>query len=508
MPKGQSKAKLSKSRDAVRSTPVTRKGKSRKGCRTRKDPTEGLPVLNVNAAAIDVGCSEHWVAIPPGRAEVTVRGFGCCTAQLRSMADWLQAHKIDTVVMEATGNYWVALYDLLEERGLRPVVVNPRYAKNMTGKKGDIPDCQWMQKLHTYGLFSNSFRPSEPFRVLRTYLRQRESLVAAASQSIQHMQKALTEMNVQLTNVISDISGDTGLRIIDAILQGERDPKELAKLRDARIQATPRDLARALEGTWKEEHLFTLEQARLTYLHYQELIGQCQERIEQQMRVLDSRQPGPEPEASNTPAPNSQKSKSEAKIYQLTEPPPQNSKLTDAQKPAGSFNLTDELKRITGVDLLKVPGLGPVTVQVVLSEIGTDLSRWPTEKHFASWLGLCPDHRISGGKILGRSTRPVVSRARNALRLAAHTLQRSQTALGAKYRRLKSKLGAPKTIVAMAHHLARLIWRMMTEGTEFVETGLEVYEAKFRSQRIRWLKQQAKQFNMQLVELETVNSKN
>jgi len=315
-------------------------------------------------------------------------------------------------------------------------------------------------------------------------------------------------MNIQLTNVISDISGDTGLRIIDAILEGERDPEELAKLRDARIQASPRELARALEGTWKEEHLFTLEQARLTYLHYQELIAQCQEHIEQQMRLLDSRQPSSASEASKpTPAQNSQKSKGEAKIYQLTEPPAQNSNVTDAQKPAGPFNLTDELKRITGVDLLKVPGLGPVTVQVVLSEIGTDLSRWPTEKHFASWLGLCPDHRISGGKILGRSTRPVVSRARNALRLAAHTLQRSQTALGAKYRRLKSRLGAPKTIVAMAHQLARLIWRMMTQGTEYVEAGLEAYEAKFRNQRIRWLKQQAKQFNMQIVELEPVNSK-
>lgn len=308
--------------------------------------------------------------------------------------------------------------------------------------------------------------------------------------------------------MISDISGDTGLRIIDAILQGERDPEQLAKLRDARIQASPRELARALEGTWKAEHLFTLAQARLTYLHYQELIAQCQERIQQQMQVLESRQPSPKPEASNrTPTPNSPKSKSEAKIYQLTQPPPQNSKLTAPQKPAGSFNLTDELKRITGVDLLKGPGLGPVTLQVVLSEIGTNLSPWPTEKHFASWLGLCPDHRISGGKILGPSTRPVVSRARNALRLAAHTLQRSQTAFGAKYRRLKARLGAPKAIVAMAHHLARLIWRRMTQGCEFVETGLEVYEAKFRNQRIRWLKQQAKQLDLQVIELEPVNSK-
>jgi len=509
MPKQQSKAKLPKSTQAGRSKPVVGQGKSRQRRRRVKDPTEGLPVLNRNAAAIDVGCSEHWVAIPPGRAEVPVRSFGCCTAELRAMADWLQAHQIDTVVMEATGNYWVALYDLLEERGLRPVVVNPRYAKNMTGKKGDISDCQWMQKLHTYGLFSNSFRPSEPFRVLRTYLRQRENLVAAASQSIQHMQKALTEMNIQLTNVISDISGDTGLRIIDAILEGERDPQELVKLRDARIQATPRELARALEGTWKEEHLFTLEQARLTYLHYQELMAQCQERIQQQMRALDSRPPGPEPEApAPTPAPSSGIFKSETKIYPLTQPAPQNSNPGDRQKAAGSFHLSDELKRITGVDLLKVPGLGPVTIQVVLSEIGTDLTRWPTEKHFASWLGLCPDHRISGGKILGRSTRPVVSRARNALRLAAHTLQRSQTALGAKYRRLKSRLGAPKAIVAMAHQLARLIWRMMTQGAEYVEAGLEAYEARFRNQRIRWLKNQAKQFNMQLVELQSVNPSN
>ncbi|MCI0623572.1 MAG: transposase [Acidobacteria bacterium] len=211
---------------------------------------------------MDIGAAEHWVAIPPGRAEVTVRRFGCTTADLNELVAWLKENQIDSVVMEATGNYWVVLYDLLEQQQLRPVVVNPRYAKNMSGRKGDIPDCQWMQKLHTFGLFTNSFRPTEPFRILRSYLRQRESLVAAGAQAIQHMQKALTEMNVPLANVISDISGETGLRIIDAILAGERDPKALAGLKDRRIQASTAQFAQALEGHWKEEQLFILYEAK------------------------------------------------------------------------------------------------------------------------------------------------------------------------------------------------------------------------------------------------------
>ena len=482
MPTLNSKPKLNHPTAPI---PQSSKGnrKARKtGRAAPKDPTEGLAVLNPNAAAIDVGCAEHWVAIPPNRAPKTVRCFGCCTAQLEALADWLVAMKVDTVVMEATGNYWVALYDLLEQRQLRPVVVNPRYAKNMSGKKGDIPDCQWMQKLHTFGLFSNSFRPAEPFRVLRTYLRQRESLVVGASQAIQHMLKALTEMNVQLANVISDISGETGLRIIDAILEGELDPRRLAELRDRRIKASLPELVAALEGHWKDEHLFTLEQARLTYSHYQEQIAQCDERIQQQMRALDCRAP-----AGAVATPSASQSEDQPSGKGSTPPP---------------FKLGDELKRITGVDLMKVPGLGPLTIQVVLSEVGVDLSRWPSEKHFASWLGLCPDHRISGGKILGRSTRPVVSRARNALRMSAYTLERHTGSMGAKYRRLKRRLGAPKAIVAMAHHLACLIWRMLTRGVEYVEKGLEAYEAKFRAQRLRWLKKQAQDLNMQLVELQ------
>lgn len=474
-------------RQARRSVPVkasqARAGDAKpktKKQRKRKDPTVGLPVLHPNAAAIDIGAAEHWAAIPPGRGEPCVREFGCCTADLRELADWLQANGIETVVMEATGNYWVSLYELLEERKLNPVVVNARYAKSMTGRKADKDDAAWMQKLHTFGLFSNSFRPPEPIRVLRAYLRQRETVVALAAQAIQHMQKALVEMNVQLTNAISDISGETGLRIIDAILSGQRGPEALARLKDSRIRASHQQLARCLEGHWKDEQLFILEQARLTYAHYQEQLRQCTERIEAQMKALESR----EVNAGATPKAATEVAKD--------------------KKPA-RFDLSAELRRVVGVDLTAIDGIGPVTAQVVLSEIGTDMSRWRTEKHFSSWLGLCPDHRISGGKILGRSTRPVVSRARNALRLAAYSLEHSQSWLGAKYRRLKRKLGAPKAITAMAHHLARLIYLMIKHGEQYVDKGIKVYEERYRAQRLKWLQKQAGEFKMKLVEDEEVS---
>lgn len=466
-------------------TPYSAKVKAARRRRQKRfDPTEGLLVANPNAAGIDVGGAEHWVAIPPNRHQPAVRRFGCCTADLQGLADWLEASQVDTVVLEATGNYWVVLYDVLEERHLRPVLVNPRYAKNMSGKKGDVADCQWMQKLHTYGLFANSFRPEEEFRVLRSYLRQRENLVELSGTAIQHMQKALREMNLQLTNVISDISGETGLRIIDAVLAGERDPQQLAGLKDPRIKAGREEIARALEGYWKDEQLFILEQARLSYAHYQEQLLQCQERIEQQMRALASRLP-------EAPAPAGDPA---AKTYVLKASP-----RTAQPSCSAPFNLSVELKRIVGVDLTQIDGIGAVTAQVVLSEIGTDMNRWPSEKHFASWLGLCPDHRISGGKILGRSTRPVVSRARNALRLAAYGLERSQSAIGAKYRRLKRKLGAPKAIVAMAHHLARLIYRMIKYGHDYVDKGMAAYEAKYRGHRLNWLKKQAQELNVQIL---------
>ena len=474
---------IEKSKRKTRKIGSRSAGANRKA-RVAKDPTEGLQVANPNAGAIDIGCTEHWVAVPPGRSQDAVRKFGCCTADLKALADWLSECGVDTVVLEATGNYWLVLYDLLEERQLRPVVVNPRYAKNMSGKKGDIPDCQWMRKLHTYGLFANSFRPSEPLRALRTYLRQRESLVVAAGQSIQHMQKALTEMNVQLANVISDISGDTGLRIIDAILAGERDPKSLARLKDWRIRASEADIARALEGHFKPEQLFVLEQARLSYAHFQEQMLQCEQRMQQQMRAIESRVA----DSPKAPMSGTESVSGQAKADG-----------SQAQATAQPFNLQSELRRIVGVDLTAIDGIGALTAQVVLSEVGTDMKPWPSDKHFSSWLGLCPDHRISGGKVLARSTRPVVNRARHALRMAAYTLEHSHSALGAKYRRLKHRLGAPKAIVAMAHHLARLIYRMIKFGHAYVDKGKEAYEAKYREHRLRWLEKQAQKLNLKLV---------
>jgi hypothetical protein len=307
------------------------------------------------------------------------------------------------------------------------------------------------------------------------------------------MQKALTEMNVQLANVISDISGETGLAIIDAILAGERDARALAKLKGPRIVASLATLARALEGHWKEEELFRLEQARLSYAHFQEQIQQCQERIEQQMRAIEGRCPVP---SSVGPLPAS----AEAQVVDQGEERGGGSKVSRSER----FDLSAQLKRILGVDLTKIDGIGPVAAQVILSEVGLDMSRWPTEKHFGSWLGLCPDHRISGGKILGRSTRPVVSRARNALRLCAYTLTHSKSWLGAKYRRLKAKLGAPKAIVAMAHHLARLIYRMIKNGEEYVDKGMAAYAAKYRAQRIQWLRKQAEELHLELVDSKVV----
>ncbi len=434
-----------------------------------KDPTKGLEVTNPNAAAIDVGSAEHWVAIAPQRAKESVRSFGCCTEDLEALVKWLKKSRVDTVVMEATGHYWMVLYDLLEAAQLNPVVVNPRYAKNMSGKKGDIPDCQWMQKLHTYGLFTNSFRPTEVVRTIRTFMRRRENLVSAASQCIQHMQKALTEMNIQLTNLISDISGETGLRIIDAILDGERDPEALALMKHGRIKASVKKLARALRGHWKDEQLFVLRQARCSYIHHQNQIEQCALQIEKRMLEMDSRQTA-DPTVAISP-----------------------------KKKSRSFDLSNELRRIFGVDLTQLPAIGPVTAQTVLSEIGNDVSSWPTENHFSSWLGLCPDHRITGGKIFSRSTRPVVNRVRNALRMAAFTLDHSHSALGAKYRRLKRKLGAPKAIVALANHLAKIIYRMIKFGQNYVDVGMKAYEEKFRAQHIRWLQKKAKNLGLKLV---------
>jgi transposase len=432
-------------------------------------------MLNLNAAGIDVGNREHYVAVPPGRDPQPVRKFGSFTADLHRMAQWLKACGVDTVVMQATGVYWVGLFQVLQDYGLNPQVVNAQHTKSLPGRKSDVQECQWLQKLHTFGLLNRSFRPAQDIGVLRCYLRQRENLVSAASTCIQHMQKALTEMNVQLANVISDITGITGMAILRSMVAGERDLHKLAALKQRQIRASQQEIAQSLEGNWRPELLFVVGQNLDLYDVYLDEIQKCDKQIETHMNSMKS------------------------KIDPATKKMPDSRHGHKKRKHGPQFDLRQHLYRLAGVDLTQIDGLDVQTVQTIVSEIGTDMSPWKTEGNFASWLGLCPDNRTSGGKVLKRRTRHVVNRAATALRIAAWNLIRSQSALGAKFRRLRARLGAPKAITAMAHQLARLVYRMLKFGKEYVDRGTEHYEAKYRLNQVKWLTTQAAALNLKLI---------
>jgi transposase len=446
-----------------------------KGKRTKMD---GLPQINPDAAGIDVGNAQHWVAVSPDRDPEPVRRFDCFTADLYALADWLKRCRIKTVAMESTGVYWIALYEVLESCGFEVCLVNARQAKNLPGRKTDVKDCQWLQQLHSYGLLTRSFRPQIEIVILRRYLRHRGTLVQEAGTCIQRIQKALTEMNLQLANVISDLSGMTGLRILHAIVQGERNSQRLAAMRDRRMKASEEEIAKSLHGNWREELIFVVEENLSLYEIYQQKIGGCDERIEQHLKGMS------------------------AKVDDATNPIPCPRKRKRAHGNAPTFDLRRELYRVTGTDLTQIDGIDVVTAQTILADTGADMSAWRTEKHFVSWLGLCPDHRISGGKVLKRGTRKVVSRAATAFRLAASTLRRSQSALGAKYRRLQSRLGPAKTITAMAHHLARLFYRMVKYGSQYVDHGMAAYEERFREQQLKWLSKKAAELRFRLTPME------
>jgi transposase len=435
------------------------------------DQLMNLEVLHPNAAGIDIGNAAHYVAVPPDRDTEPVRRFACFTQDVRAIADWLKQCGIVTVAMQSTGVYWLPVYEVLVERGFEVFLVNARHTKNLPGRKSDVQECQWLMKLHTYGLLNNSFRPTEEICVLRTYWRQRDEHVKAASAVIQRMQKVLTEMNVQIANVISDISGVTGMAILDAILKGERDRYQLADLANPRIQASKEEIARSLEGNWRPELLFVLRQQRDLYHEYQKRIGECDEVIQLHLRTLeDKAQPENKPEN------------------------PKRGKRAGGNAPR--FDLRGELYRITGVDLTRIDGIHVMIAQTILSEVGLDMSRWPTEAHFASWLGLCPDNKITGGKIYHRGSRHVENRAATALRMAATSLWRSKSYLGAKFKRLRTKLGAPKAITAMAHHLARLVYRMLKYGQEYIDKGMEYYQQRYQNQQIKWLEKKAEDLGL------------
>jgi transposase len=432
----------------------------------------GLEVVHPDAAGIDVGNSAHYVAVRPERDPEPVRRFECFTADLYRMADWLQSCGVKTIAMQSTGVYWIPLYDILEERGFRVYLVNARYTKNLPGRKTDVQESQWLLKLHTYGLLGASFQPTSAIRVLRTYWRQRAEHIRGAAACIQRMQKTLTQMNVQLANVISDISGLTGQAIVRAILAGERDPEKLAALSHPRIRASRTEIAKSLEGNWRPELLFVLQQEVAMYDAYQNRIDECDQQLRTQLAEMDGTTTA---HTESAPARKPKKGKN-----------------------APQFNLGSELSRISGVDLTRIDGIDVMVAQTLISEVGFDMSRWKTEAHFASWLGLCPDNRISGDKVLSKGTRGVVNRAATALRQAACTLLRSRSYLGAQYRRLRIRLGAPKAITAMAHRLARLVYRMLKYGQAYVDKGTEYYESRFREQQVHLLRKKAAKLGLQV----------
>ncbi len=449
------------------------KGKGKKKAeRGAQDWTLNLDVVHPNAAGIDIGNESHYVAVPPDRDAEPVRQFACFTEDLRRMAGWLKSRGIDTVAMQSTGVYWLPAYEILIEEGLEVFLVNARHTKNLPGRKTDVQECQWLLQLHTFGLLNNSFRPPEEICVLRAYWRQRAEHVASATACIQRMQKVLTEMNVQLANVISDISGWTGLAIIQAILAGERDRYQLADLADARIQATREEIARSLEGNWRKELLFILQQELNLYHIYQQQIAECDTALAAHLQTLDDKA---EPASPVPPAKANKKAGSNA---------------------PSSFDLRGELYRISGTDLTQIDGINVMTAQTIIAEVGVDMSRFPSEAHFASFLGLCPDNQITGGKVRRRGTKHVQNRAATALRLAATSLWRSKTYLGAKFRRLRARLGAPKAITAMAHMLARLVYRMLRYGEQYVDKGLKYYEEKYREHEIRSIQKKAKDLGL------------
>lgn len=446
----------------------------RAGGKTRR--VSKISEVQRNAAGIDVGAESHYVAVPQDSDEEPVRNFGAFTGDLYRLADWLEVCGIELVAMESTGVYWIPLFQVLEERGFDVKLVDPQRLRSVPGRKTDVVDCQWLQQLHSYGLLAGAFRPSEQIRQLRSYLRQRSMLIKYASQHIQHMQKALTQMNIKLQHVVADVTGKTGMQIIRAIIAGERNPQELAKLRDYRTKANEETIAKALQGHWRAEHLFELAQAVELYDIYQEKIAQCDQRIQAHLDTFDDR--------------------SDGKLGL------RDAKKKKQQHNAPSFDLRAYLYRMTGVDLTKIDGVDGYTALKVISEIGLDMTRWPTVKHFASWLGLCPCNKITGGKVKSTRTKPSANRAAAALRLAANSLHRSNSALGAFLRRKKAQIGKPEAITATAHKLARLIYSMLRYGHEYVDAGQEYYEREYRGRALKNVTRRAKELGYKLVEMD------
>ena len=438
-------------------------------------------VYQPDAAGCDIGAREIYVAVPEDRDEHPVRKCGTFTGELHMMAEWLVQCRIKTVAMESTGVYWIPVYDVFEKHGLEVQLVNPRNMKNVPGKRTDYHECQWIQYLHSMGLFSGAFRPDADVRAVRILMRHRSDLVDMASQHVQHLQKALTQMNVQFQHVISDITGLTGLAILDAIIGGERDPAVLAKLRDPHVKASEETLRQSLEGNWCPAQIVVLKQRLLLYRTHREQIDECDKEIE---KLLAAFTPQVDPEQKPMPEDRKQKQRKR-------------------KKKTGSpdFDLRKEAYKLYGVDLTQIPGLMAL-VFLLFSEVGRDMSRWPTAAHFVSWLGLCPDNDISGGKVLWRGNRRVKNRAGTLFRLAAHSLHHDKTPMGDYLRRMKAKLGPAAATTATAHKIAIIFYTMVNKQVEY-DASLWAQRDLMREKRIEAkLLKQAAQRGYKLVPLE------
>ena len=435
-----------------------------------KSRAAALTITHPNAAGIDIGSASHFVAVPPDRDDEPVREFASFTVDLNAIVDWLGGGGVGAVGMESAGVYGIPLFELLEWRGFTVLLVNARHVKNVSGRKSDVLDCQWLQQLMTYGLLRGAFRPAEQVCMLRALYRQRGMLLRSQGRHVQHMQKALTQMNIQLTNVLSDVVGESGQKILRAIVAGERDGQVLGAMKNVRVRASIEEIAKSLQGNWRPEHLFALKQALGAFDFVGTQLAECDAEIEAQLQRL-----------------------------QVHEGDPAKGKKRGRARNAPKFDLRTQLFRMCGVDLTRIDGVDVTTALAVVSEVGTDLSRFPTIKHFTSWLGLCPGTKITGGKVMSGKTKRVVNRAAQALRLAAAALRSSKSALGAYFRRMCSRMDKPKAVTAAAHKLARLIYTMLTKGQEYTDQGQDYYEERYRERVLRALSQRAAKLGMQMV---------
>jgi transposase len=456
----------------------------KKTTKSSKTKPAQLTLLNPKCAGIDVGASELFVCIAKNSSKQDVRSFSTFTVDLRRMIEWLKTNGVESVAMESTGVYWIVPYEMLEEAGFEVLLVNARIFKSVPGRKTDVQDCEWIQQLHSYGLLRGSFRPSQGVVELRSYVRQRSRLFESAGVQVQLMHKALTQMNIQLNHVISDITGVTGLNIIQAILQGKRDPRALADLSVRGCRKNIGSIEKALEGNFRKEHVFALEQAYEAYDFFHKQIYKCEKAIEQIVSTMQK-----EPQTFTL----------EDKCNSEPAPCKRRAKKTAFNRSPYCFNAPAAIKKITIADLTTIPGIDANTAMKILSEIGTDMSAWPNAKAFASWLGLSPGNKISGGKLLSSKTKASDNRAAQALRMAAASLYRSKTAIGAFFRRMRARLGAPKAITAAAHKLARILYSMLTQGIDYREAGENYYEQQYHVRVMANLTKRAKEFGYILV---------